>query len=50
MDQIQKCFMILEKNHVLKIVNHLVTAENMSKFGIMFLWNIINLKMEHILN
>ena len=45
-DPIQKCFMILESQLVQKIANLHVIVENMWKFGTMFLWNIIKIKMD----
>ena len=44
-DQIQKCFMTQENQHVDQIVNQVVTVVNMLKFGIMYLWNISKIKM-----
>ena len=49
MDQIQRCFMILENQHALQPVSLHVIAENMLKFGTMYLWNISKTKMD-ILN
>ena len=50
MDLTQKCFMTQENQHVDLIANHLVTVENMLKYGIMYLWNISKMKKENIQN
>ena len=48
MDQIQKCSMIQENQHVDQTVNLHVTVVNMLKYGTMYLWNISKAKMENI--